>query len=234
MYEIESDPGMQHAHDPPLLRDQYFRVRFPFDPRRDVVWREVCHYLQARYLAPNLRILDIGAAYCNFINNIQGRERHALDISPIIEEYAAPGVATHVRPCTDLRCFEEESLDVVFVSNLFEHLTRADLCTSLAEIHRVLASGGRLIVLQPNFRYCFRSYFDDYTHTYIYTDRSLCDIFEACGFQIADVRPRFLPVNMKSTLRLSLPRLDWIVWLYLRLPLKPLAGQMLIVARKPS
>ena len=39
---------------------------------------------------------------------------------------------------------------------------------------------------------------------------------------------------MKSTLRLRVPRLDWLVRLYLRLPFKPFAGQMLVVAETPA
>ena len=35
---------------------------------------------------------------------------------------------------------------------------------------------------------------------------------------------------MKSTLRLRIPFLEAVVWAYLRSPVKPLAGQMLVVA----
>ena len=62
-----------------------------------------------------------------------------------------------------------------------------------------------------------------------FTDRSLHDLLEAFGFKVREARPRFLPVNMKSTLRLRLPMLRQIVRLYLSLPFKPLAGQMLFV-----
>jgi hypothetical protein len=42
--------------------------------------------------------------------------------------------------------------------------------------------------------------------------------------------PKFMPVNMKSTLRLNLPLLPLLVRTYLNLPFKPFAGQMLLVA----
>ena len=89
--------------------------------------------------------------------------------------------------------------------------------------------GGRLVILQPNFRLCYRDYFDDYTHVSVFTDRSLPDVVRAAGLTVTRVWPRFLPFSMKSRLPVGTP---W-VWLYLRSPLKPCAGQMLVVAEKP-
>jgi len=44
------------------------------------------------------------------------------------------------------------------------------------------------------------------------------------------VIPRFLPLTMKS----RLPRWRWAVALYLRLPVRPMAKQMLLVAARPQ
>jgi hypothetical protein len=95
-----------------------------------------------------------------------------------------------------------------------------------------MKAGGKIILLQPNFKYCCKTYFDDYTHQQIMTDRSITELLETFGFSPVKVYPRFLPVNMKSTLKFNLPKLDLIVRLYLKLPLKPLAAQMLVVAEK--
>lgn len=209
--------------------DAYFRTRFEFDPRRDIVWQEVCRYLQRRYIPPDSRIVDVGAGYCNFINNVRGNQRHAVDLFTELPEYAAPGVEAHVASCTDMGFLADGSFDVAFASNLFEHLSRDDTIAALNELRRVLRPRGTLIVLQPNFRFCYNTYFDDYTHLQIFTDRSLHDLLGAFRFRVQDVMPRFLPVNMKSTLRLRLPALRQLVRLYLALPWKPLAGQMLFV-----
>lgn len=204
----------------------YFKTRFTYDGKRDAVWREIGRYLQGRYIPPASRILDLGAGYCHFINNVEGRERHALDASDTLPEYAAPGVNTHVQSCTRLENFADDSLDVVFSSNLFEHLTRAELTETLAELRRVLRPGGRLLVVQPNFKYCAADYFDDYTHVQIFTHVGLSDLLAASGFRPLDVRARFLPFSMKS----RLPKAALLVRLYLRAPVKPFAGQMLLVA----
>jgi len=91
----------------------------------------------------------------------------------------------------------------------------------------VLKAGGRLIVLQPNFKYCYREYFDDYTHRLIFTDVSLRDALVAWDFEILKVIPRLLPFSMQS----RLPKVPALISLYLRLPVRPLAKQMYVVAK---
>jgi ubiquinone/menaquinone biosynthesis C-methylase UbiE len=131
---------------------------------------------------------------------------------------------------TDLGELDDASFDVVFASNLLEHLERAQSDQLLAEAVRVLRPGGRLILLQPNFRLQPGRYFDDYTHVAIFTDQSLRDYLAAGGWQVEHVAPRFLPLSMRS--RGS--SLSFLVPWYLRSPVKPLAGQMLVVARRPT
>ena len=94
----------------------------------------------------------------------------------------------------------------------------------------MLRPGGRLILLQPNFAFCSRTYFDDFTHLQIFTHNGLRDLLEMAGFPLHEMQPRFLPVNMKSTLKYTPPFLPLIVRAYLRLPYRPKAGQMLLVA----
>ncbi|HEX4935527.1 MAG TPA: class I SAM-dependent methyltransferase [Gemmatimonadaceae bacterium] len=213
------------------LYDNYFSTRFGFDARRDLVWREVVKWLQNRYIPADSRVLDLGAGYCNFINNVTAREKHAVDVFTRFPSFAAPDVNTHVSSVTSMDFFDDSHFDVAFASNLFEHLNRPDLLMLLREMRRILKPGGLLILMQPNFKYCSETYFDDYTHIQIFTDASLYDFLEAYGFAIRDAFPKFMPVNMKSTLRLNLPMLPLIVRTYLSMPFKPFAGQMLMVAR---
>jgi SAM-dependent methyltransferase len=207
---------------------RYFATRFSYDAGRDLIWQEVARYLQGRDIPDTATILEIGAGYCHFINNIRGKARHALDLSPDLPNRAASGVVPHVGSCTSLAMFADGSMDVVFASNLFEHLTRDELSTTLGEIRRVLSGQGRLVVVQPNFRYCARDYFDDYTHLQVFTHIGLADRLRAEGFRVRRNIPRFLPFSMKS----RLPKSRWLVRMYLHSPFKPFGAQMLLVAQK--
>lgn len=203
----------------------YFGSRYAPSASRDSAWRAICDYLQ-RFVPRTGAVLDVGAGYCSFINHIQAGEKHAVDIFPGFAEHAAPGVKTHVADCAHLGSLPTRHFDVVFASNLLEHLTRDSTLVLLGEVKRLLKTGGRLILLQPNFRYAYSEYFDDYTHVQIFTHVGLADLLRAHGFEIQSVEPRFLPFSLRS----RLPTWTWLVRLYLHLPFRPLARQMLLVA----
>ena len=95
----------------------------------------------------------------------------------------------------DLRAhLTDASVDVVFASNFFEHLPSKDaFIKTLAEIHRVLRPGGRLLVLQPNISAVGGSYWDFIDHHIALNDRSLAEAVEMTGFTVLQLWPRFLP-----------------------------------------
>jgi len=205
----------------------YFASRLPFDPAREGLWRVVCEYLQPE-IPESGDVLELGGGYCHFINNIRARRRHVVDLFPEIVSHAAQDVNVHVGSCTALHAFESSSIDTVFASNLFEHLTREQLLETLTGVKRILKDGGKLLMIQPNFKYSYRTYFDDYTHIQIFTETSLGDLLKAEGFELVKVVPRFLPFSIKTVG----PKRPWLLRAYLALPWRPFAGQMYIVARK--
>lgn len=203
----------------------YFRTRLAPNPHRATVWKHLCDYLQ-RWISADSDVLELGAGWCDFANTITARRVVAMDLDSTVVRAAAPHVEPVVGDCTDLSRFAEGSFDVVFASNLLEHLERQQATALLAEAARVLRASGRLILLQPNFRLNPGGYFDDYTHVAIYTDRSLSDYLRSLDWRIVQAFPRFLPLTMNS----KGSALTFLVPWYLRSPVKPLAGQMLLVA----
>ncbi len=212
-----------------LHSDAYFQTRFQHDPKRAVVWREICRYLE-RYIPLGAAVLDIGTGYGDFINNVRAGRKAAIDLSASAKQHLAPDVEFHVGSCTSMPQFASESFDAVFASNVFEHLSREELVAALEESMRVLRPGGRIVLMQPNFKYCAPHYFDDYTHVQIFTHVGLADLLASHGFDVVDVKPRFLPLTMKS----RAPKFGVLVWAYLHSPVKPFGAQMLVVARKPE
>jgi SAM-dependent methyltransferase len=173
-------------------------------------------------------VIELGAARGDFINSIEAARRVAVDVWPGVFEHVDDAVEVHIRSAVDLDFLEPDSVDVVFASNFVEHLEVDAVRRVLAEAMRVLRSGGRLILVQPNFRTSFKRYFDDYTHVSIWTDVSIGDFLTSAGFTIERLEPRFLPLTMKS----RFPVHPLLIRLYLASPIKPLAGQMLVVARR--
>ena len=214
----------------PVGPGDYHAVHLRADPARALVWSEVADYL-APWMPPDGAILEIGAGYCDWINAVKGRRRVAVDLWPALPTHAAAGVETVV---TDLaaRGLSEVGggpFDVVLASNVLEHFEPDRAAALVGEVGGRLREGGRFIVIQPNFRYAYRRYFDDYTHRSVFTHVSLAALLRSRGFDVERSEPRFLPYSMQER---RWPIARWLVRAYLRSPARPWAGQMLIVARK--
>lgn len=209
------------------LSDQYFQTRFTDDPRREILWRTlVRHHFQAQ-IAPDSCVLELGAGYGHFINNVRAARRIAQDQWPEFGRFLQPEVESHVGAINDLSFLDDSSVDFVFASNVFEHISQEDFAAVLNQLTRKLTPRGTITLLQPNYRYAFREYFDDYTHQTAYSHVSICDFLQANSYEVLQCVPRFLPLTLKSRLKFS-PSL---IRLYLWSPVKPLAKQMLVQAR---
>jgi len=207
---------------------QYYETRLSFDPTREQVWRHVARYLQ-RWVDADGPLLDLAAGYADFTRSISAVRKVAIDTNPTLPELAGPGIESIVGDATDLTRFRDGEFATVFASNFIEHLDHAAIDQLLGGVRRVLRPGGHVVLVQPNFRLAPRQYFDDYTHRTIWTDRSLVDLVTAAGLPVVHCEPRFLPLTMKSRLSFG----HRLVPMYLRLPYRPSAGQMLVVGRRP-
>lgn len=207
-------------------QQQYFATRFARDSRREIVWRALNRYFFQHMIRSTGCVLELGCGYGHFINNVVARRRVALDLWDGFTSYMDPEVETHVGEVTDLSFLDSGSVDFVFASNLFEHVSQASLASVLNQLRSILRPDGTITFLQPNYRYASKEYFDDYTHTTIYSHVSLCDFLEANGYRVTLAKPRFLPFSMKSSRFVS----PLLIRLYLLSPWKPGGKQMLIQA----
>ena len=207
----------------------YHTVHLTESPARAVVWQVIAEHLSGLVPAAGA-VVEIGAGYCAWINAVRAARRVAVDSWPGFVRFAAPGVETHVLDAaTMLPGLGENRFDVALASNVLEHFPPDTACAVVGQIAALLKPGGCFLVVQPNFRFAYRHYFDDYTHRSVFTHVSLANLLRAHRFEIERCEPKFLPYSMREA---RVPIRPWMVRAYLRSPLKPRAGQMLIVARR--
>lgn len=186
--------------------------------RKQELWRILCAAFFQRYVKHDDTVLDLGAGYCEFINQIRCGTKYAVDLNPDTRRCALPDVNVISTMSSRLDMFADGSIDVVFASNFFEHLPdKREFLATLAELRRVLRPGtGRLLILQPNIRLLHGAYWDFFDHHLALTDRSLAEAVRMVGLEPVEIRVRFLPYTTKSLF----PQHALLIRAYLRL--KPL------------
>jgi SAM-dependent methyltransferase len=211
-----------------IKKDAYHTTRLPYDQRREVLWRALWKFHFSKYCASSDCVLELGCGYAHFINNVQARRRIALDSWPGFLSHLSEGVEGHVGNVSDLSFLQDHSVDFAFASNLFEHLTQVEFGFVLNELSRKLTDRGKLAIVQPNYRFAFKEYFDDYTHVSVYSHESMSDFLAANGYQVVECIPRFMPLTVKDRRMIVSGSL---IRFYLALPIKPLGKQMFVLAR---
>lgn len=200
---------------------------------RNKVWQVLTQDFFSQWVKPESTVLDLGCGYGEFINNISAGRKLAMDLNPDAPQHLAKNVEFIHQDCSAHWPLAENSLDVVFTSNFFEHLPdKESLNHTLGQALRCLKPGGRLIAIGPNIKYLHGTYWDFYDHHVYLTEASLGEAMEIEGYQIDVIKPRFLPFTMVEAPEYPM----FFVRLYVALPwLWKLRGrQFLLVARKPS
>ena len=188
---------------------------------REATWRVLCKEFLQRFVGRESTVLDIGAGEGEFLLNIEAKKKIALDLSDHVRKLASHGITVVQAPASDVDTQVSERVDVVFMSNFLEHLPNKALLLEVFEsVHRVLAPGGKLLILQPNIRYIGAAYWDYIDHHIALTEWSLVEALEVTGYEVKTLIPRFLPYTVKSkvgSIATSGP-VERLVSIYLKLP----------------
>jgi SAM-dependent methyltransferase len=221
----------QAPHDSNELRNIYSRRFDEHIAYRDQVWNVLTTEFFSKYVSPKDLVLDLGCGYGEFINNIRCGSKFAMDMNPSARQRLRPGIHFIEQDCSLPWAVPEESVDLIFTSNFFEHLaSKRVLADTLAHAYSSLRKGGRIIALGPNVRFIGGAYWDFWDHHLPLTDIAISAALAVQGFTVEESIDRFLPYTMVN--RRHFPSI--FVSLYLRLPVawKLFGKQFLVVGRK--
>lgn len=198
--------------------ENFLDIRFSEKERRkrNLLWKVLCRDFFQQFVGQEDAVLDMGAGYCEFINNIVCRKKYALDFHQTTARYANPDVRVLTGTSTQAsELLQQEAVDVVFISNFLEHMqSKDDIKLTLKEIRNILSDNGKLLILQPNIRYCYKQYWDFFDHHIPLSHKSLQEVLRSMNFTISMLKPKFLPFSTKS----ALPLHPLLVKIYLKLP----------------
>jgi SAM-dependent methyltransferase len=211
-----------------------YRKRFPTEElaAKRRVWEVIVKHYFNRWIKTSDTVLDLGCGYGEFLNYVHAAERIGVDLNPDSPSHLDRGVKFFQKSVCDLSFIADNSIDLVFTSNLMEHLPGKREVEQMArEARRVLRPGGCFVMLGPNIRFLPGKYWDFWDHVVPISDRSLEEMLINQEFEIVDLHPRFLPYTTRSWV----PKHPALIRAYLNFPpvWQIMGRQFLVRARKP-
>ncbi len=129
----------------------------PWAPDVQVVYEHLHRYLWAAQIVEGKRVLDLGsgegfgaAILAERANAVVGVDIDERTVEHARLNWAGPTVSFAVASALDLSTFETGSFDVAVAFEIIEHV--ADQDRVLAELERVMAPGGLLVISTPDRR----------------------------------------------------------------------------------
>ncbi len=184
--------------------------------QRNELWEILTRDFLQKFVKKTDIVIDLGAGQCEFINNIECGQKIAVDINSHIKKYASRQVKVVVAHVKNLRqTFNLNSADVIFMSNLLEHLNdKEDVFRVISEAYSILKKGGRLLIMQPDIKRVGHAYWDFFDHKVPITAPSLIEVLHANNFSILKIYEPFLPYTTKTRF---LPLWPFLLRIYLKL-----------------
>lgn len=211
---------------------QIYEKRFSgSEPYRNKVWFILVSQFFSKWIKSDDHILDLGCGYGEFINQVDCKVRHAMDLNPKSKSLLQKNIIFHEQDCSKRWQIQPESLDLVFTSNFFEHLpNKISIEQTITQIRTALKPNGILIAMGPNISVVQGKYWDFWDHHVALSEASMRELLEIYDYKIEKSFSKFLPYNMVRVKERPL----FLISLYLKLPIfwNIFGKQFLLIARK--
>jgi len=172
---------------------------------RQRLWQVLVDDFFARWIPADACVVDFGCGSGEFINAVRARRRIAVDRRSSSRDALEEGVEFFESQGVHVPGLGDGEADVVFCSNLLEHLPDRESVTALLrEIHRLLGEEGRLLLLGPNLRYTGAAYWDFFDHILPFTHNSVHEALATGGLRVETSIPRFLPYTTVGSRQIPL------------------------------
>ena len=165
--------------------------------------KQLIEYLCTQFsLQKNSKLLEPGSGRCDFLNEFQKAGFHCegldRDVSSINNEYGL-----QVKKCDitkEIFPYDDNSFDIIYHKSVIEHMY--DPTHFMEESYRILKPKGKHIILTPDWRQHWKSFYDDFTHCRPYNMMALHDLLNIyntssnCERHIALISNFFNKINI--------------------------------------
>ena len=217
---------MSTAFHNELFYDRYFTTCFKYYDLPDK--QAIAKAYQRLYgdLLPNDKnaaILDLGAGLGLLVAWLRDAGySHVTGVEPSAEQCAAAldHYKTQLLTTKDIAGYLSEHnayFDLVFLTDVIEHIPKSEMPGYLANIKRALKPGGFLVLRTDNMAspigaYQYRM---DFTHEYCFTERGLRQLLSTVGFEDITIRGEQYSIGRRpSSLKRAFVR--WLWWKVLK------------------
>lgn len=141
-------------------------------------------YLTIKYnLKKDSKILEMGCGRGEFLNEFTklGMSGFGIDLSNYADKFCENAEIKVADMTKENIPYPDNYFDIVFSKSFIEHFYHPE--EVFKEAYRVLKPSGILINLTPEWKYIYKSFYDDYTHRTPFTKKSLEDIHAVTGFK---------------------------------------------------
>ena len=209
--------------------DKIYQKRFDKTEERKILWDVLVENFFQNYISEKDVVLDLPCGYGEFINTIKCKKKYAIDINSDSKKHLNVDVK-FINASSINTTLKQNSVDKIFCSNFFEHLSRGEIQKTIEEFKRILKPKGQVLVLQPNIRFALKDYWMFIDHITPIDDRALEEAFGLAGFKLIKRILRFLPFTAQG----RLPMNKHLVRAYLSFPIawKVLGKQTFMVFEK--
>ncbi len=170
-------------------------------PFTDYPGELIKHLYKKCNMKKDQKILELGCGRGEFLNEFVncGLEGHGVDLSDYSEKFFSKLKFKKVDMANEKLPYEDNYFDVIYSKSVIEHFYFPEKL--FQEAYRVLKPGGTIITLTPEWKYIYKSFYEDFTHRVPFTKISLRDIHAIHNFKNIKIESFIqLPILFNETI----------------------------------
>jgi ubiquinone/menaquinone biosynthesis C-methylase UbiE len=168
-----------------MSQKNYLKTIYGYDqkPFTDYPKKLINYLIKRLNLKKKQKILEIGCGRGEFLNEfcLRGLKEYGTDISNYSKQFFPNLNFKQADLTKESLPYNDNFFDIVFSKSFVEHFYYPEKI--FQEAYRVLKPGGIIITLTPEWKYVYKSFYDDYTHRVPFTKASLNDIHKINNFK---------------------------------------------------